>query len=79
MCIKIGQGWGILPALVSQLEIVMNVFFVRLQGNPYSSPLYDSRGREIITLDGAIEQAEKDYGYSGWEVYNGQEGETRFE
>jgi len=53
-------------------------FKIHLEDYFYALELYDERGREIFTLEEAIEAAEQQYGELGWEVYNGNEGVNRF-
>jgi hypothetical protein len=52
---------------------------IRFRGAGYANELYDGKGDNVYTLEDAIAAAEEQYGPTGWEVYNGQEGESRFE
>lgn len=40
--------------------------------------IYNERGEYIYNLEEAIEEAERQYGERGWEVYNGMEGCNKF-
>lgn len=59
-------------------EVMVHKFKIHFQGSAYSEELYDERGREIFSLDKAVEEAERQFGPRGWEVFNGQEAENRF-
>jgi hypothetical protein len=48
-------------------------FRIELLGSFYTFELYDSRGREIFTLDEAIEAAEEQYPNEWQSVFNGEE------
>lgn len=48
-------------------------FKVELLGSFYTFELYDSRGREIFTLDEAIEAAEEQHTGLWQSVFNGEE------
>lgn len=54
-------------------------FKVTFVGSFYSSELYDRHGKEVFTLDDAIQTAEELYGEDWKEVFNGQEGISRDE
>jgi hypothetical protein len=49
----------------------MNKFRIELLGAFYTFELYDFRGREIFTLDEAIEAAEEQYAGEWQSVFNG--------
>lgn len=49
-------------------------FKVCLKGVFFTFELYDQRGREVFTLDEAIEAANDEYPGEWCEVFNGQEG-----
>ena len=55
-------------------------FMIHFQGAVYANELYSAdKGEEIFTLEEAVAAAEELYGPTGWEVYNGSDGENRFE
>lgn len=59
-------------------SIVKKHFSIRHQGDYYSHTLYDRTGRNVTALADAVAVAERAYGHDGWEVFNGECGETRY-
>lgn len=57
----------------------MGKFMIRLQGAVYANELYGASGDHIYDLDEAIQQAETQFGPSGWELWNGSAEENRLE
>lgn len=56
-----------------------NKFSVELRGVFYTLTLYDEKGREVFTLEEAIQAAENEYGSEWSAVFNGEEGVAREE
>lgn len=55
-----------------------NKFMIHFRGSAYSNELYDDRGREVFTLEDAIEAAESQYSGDEYEIYNGNEAHSTF-
>jgi hypothetical protein len=48
-------------------------FKIHYLSSMYAFELYDSKGREVFTLEAAVEAAKDKYPDEAWEVYNGSE------